>query len=445
MDQRGALFEPADAVVDEIHLPTSVELAPQRLMNHLLVGAGHHRSHRTSVGWGGGHQRHVPEPRDGHLQGAGDGGGGEGEHVDVGLERLDALFCRDAEALLLVHDQEAQSLEVHVLGEQSMGPDDDVDRPFAQPAGDGVGPALGLEAAEHGDLERIGAQACIEGHLVLLRQHRGRAHERHLTARHRDPEGGAEGDLGLAEAHVAAHQPIHGALGFEIDIHVGDGACLILGLLEGEGGLEGAVFVVHSWGGHADGAVALGVEGEELVGDVAHLFARLGLGTGEGLPPQPVQARSGVPPVELVDLVQPVDREVELVAPRVGNHQKIHHVVTDPSMDEALVATDAVLDVDDVVAHGERAQIFQHLPGSLLPERLACCGRCALAEDLLGDQRSSGEHPCSSSPTTVSGGAARTRQELAVEASSWLSTTSSRCDNMVASRSARCRCALNTT
>ena len=40
---------------------------------------------------------------------------------------LDALLVRDAEALLFVDDEQAQVLEVHVLRQQAVGADDDVD------------------------------------------------------------------------------------------------------------------------------------------------------------------------------------------------------------------------------------------------------------------------------------------------------------------------------
>ena len=46
------------------------------------------------------------------------------EHVDVGLELLDALLVLDAEALLLVDDEQAEILELDVLGQQPVGADD---------------------------------------------------------------------------------------------------------------------------------------------------------------------------------------------------------------------------------------------------------------------------------------------------------------------------------
>ena len=52
-------------------------------------------------------------------------------------------------------------------------------------------------------------------------------------------EGGADGHLGLAEAHVAADQAVHGLGALHVPLGVGDGRQLVGGLLEEEGILQG--------------------------------------------------------------------------------------------------------------------------------------------------------------------------------------------------------------
>ena len=54
------------------------------------------------------------------------------EDVDRGAPLLDALLLRHAEALLLVHDEEAEVLERDVLAEDPVRPDDDVERPLGE-------------------------------------------------------------------------------------------------------------------------------------------------------------------------------------------------------------------------------------------------------------------------------------------------------------------------
>ena len=73
---------------------------------------------------------------------------------------------------------------------------------------------------------------------MLARQQRRRHHHRYLSSRHRGDERGPQRDLGLAEADIAADQPIHRPAGREVFQHIGDGARLILGLGEREAGAE---------------------------------------------------------------------------------------------------------------------------------------------------------------------------------------------------------------
>ena len=80
-----------------------------------------------------------------HLQRARDGAGRQREHVDALGHALHGLLVRHPEALLLVDHQEAEVLELHVLGQQAVGADDDVDAPVGQPLHDlrAAGPATG--------------------------------------------------------------------------------------------------------------------------------------------------------------------------------------------------------------------------------------------------------------------------------------------------------------
>ena len=64
---------------------------------------------------------------------------------------------------------------------------------------------------------------------MLAGQQSGGHHDRHLQAAHRHGKGGAQRDFGLAEADIAAHQPVHRPAGSQILQHVLDGALLVLG------------------------------------------------------------------------------------------------------------------------------------------------------------------------------------------------------------------------
>ena len=56
--------------------------------------------------------------------------------VDVGAQRLQPLLVLDAEALLLVDDDEAEVVEHDVLRQEPVRPDDDVDGAVGQPRED---------------------------------------------------------------------------------------------------------------------------------------------------------------------------------------------------------------------------------------------------------------------------------------------------------------------
>ena len=88
------------------------------------------------------------------------------------------------------------------------------------------------------DIQRMPAQALGESLGVLARQQRRRHHDGDLLAVHGGDEGGAQRHLGLAEADVAADQPVHRPAGIEIVEHGGDGGELIVGLLVGKAGAE---------------------------------------------------------------------------------------------------------------------------------------------------------------------------------------------------------------
>ena len=148
-------------------------------------------------------------PEQAEVERARDRRGRQRQHVDRGLERLELLLLGDAEALLLVDDEQAEVAERDVLGEQAVGADDDVDRcrrgarrrSSAAPAGD--------EPRQPADLDGKAGEAAGEGAEVLLGENRGRRQHRDLLAVQDRLEGGPHRDLGLAVADVADQQAVH--------------------------------------------------------------------------------------------------------------------------------------------------------------------------------------------------------------------------------------------
>ncbi len=178
--------------------------------------------------------------------------------------------------LLLVDDQEAKILELDGFAQQRMGADDDVDLA----AGDAVLGLLQLGAADQArrlrDLHRQSGETLLEGAEMLARQQRRRHHDRHLLARERDRIGGAQRHLGLAEADIAADQPVHDLAGGQIVEDRRDGGELVLGLVIGEARRElviGAGVDVDRIGLHQE---ALRRDLDQLLRHVADALLELG-------------------------------------------------------------------------------------------------------------------------------------------------------------------------
>ena len=106
---------------------------------------------------------------------------------------------------------------------------------------------------------------------VLQGQHRRRHQHGHLPLIQHGFEGGAQGDLGLAVADIAADQPIHRAGALHVLFDLVDGAHLIGRLLIGEGLFEfpqPRLLVVRREG-MANRRLADAVEPQQIGGDIA--------------------------------------------------------------------------------------------------------------------------------------------------------------------------------
>ncbi len=128
----------------------------------------------------------------------------------------------------------AEVLELDRLAEQRVRADRDVDRAV----GDARLDARQLGGADEPrglpDLERQPAEALGEGGEVLAGEERRRHDDGDLLAVHRRDEGGAERHLRLAEADVAADEPVHRPPGLEVVERRLDRRILVVGLLVGE-------------------------------------------------------------------------------------------------------------------------------------------------------------------------------------------------------------------
>ncbi len=373
-----------DARADDEDLPAPEVFAHDRLAHdHRVVGQDE-GAHRQAVDRRRGDEAHLLHPRHRELQGARDRRRRQGQHVDVLAQLLQALLLLDAEVLLLVDDDQAQVAEAHRLRQERMGADDDVDLAGGKLRAGLALRSAGDEARELADLHRQAAKAVREGPVVLAGQQRGRHHDRHLATTHDGEKGGPQRHLGLAEADIAADQPVHRASDGQVRQRVLDGTLLVFGL--GEGKARGELGIETFGRFDAVDRLQLARRGDldQLGGHVlqALLDPRLA-----GLPVGATQAvefrRALLRAIARKDL-DVLHRHIELVAAVIGHHQTVVGRAAHVERDQALVSADAVLDMDDEIAFRESGDLGEEVLG---PAALGAGPGQALAQDvLLGDQ-----------------------------------------------------------
>ena len=162
----------------------------------------------------------------------------EREHVDLEPQRAKELLLADAEPLLLVEDDEPELLRDDVAREDAMRPDEHVDLALLELLQHRLHLGRAPEARDHLDAHREVAVAVAERVPVLLGEDRGRAEDEHLAPVDRDREGGPDGDLRLAEADVAADEPVHRLRRLEVLLDRLDRSLLVVGLAVRERRLE---------------------------------------------------------------------------------------------------------------------------------------------------------------------------------------------------------------
>ena len=300
--------------------------------------------------------------------------------MHVRAQLLQPLLVGDAEMLLLVDDQQAEILELDALGQQRVRAADDVDGPVLEPFLGRLGFLGRHQARQAADVERHALEALDEGAVMLAGQQGRRPDHRHLLARHGGDEGGPQRHLGLAEAHVAADQPVHRLAGGKIVHDVGDRLQLVIGLGIGEARAEFLVQALGRTERLASPDRALGGDLDQAVGHVGNALLQLGLARLPGDAAQPVEDGPLLARAVTAQHVDVLDRHEELVATVVGEPQAVVAGVMDLERHETLVAPDAMLAMHHEVAVAER-RCFGNEP--LRRATLLGRSRQAVAKDVL--------------------------------------------------------------
>ena len=96
-----------DVVVQIVRLAAPVELPAEGFEDDAVVVLQHVGLDGMAVLGGLLDDAHVPDAAHGHVQGPGDGGGRQGQHIHACQHLLEPLLMGHAEALFLVDDGKA--------------------------------------------------------------------------------------------------------------------------------------------------------------------------------------------------------------------------------------------------------------------------------------------------------------------------------------------------
>ena len=354
LEPRGPLVDRLHPVVEEERLSPARDLPLQRLLDQLLVELADVRPDRAPALGRCLDDRDVPQARERHVECARDRRRRQREDVDLEAQLAQQLLLRDAEALLLVHDHEPEVLRDHVSREHSVRPDQDVHLALRE-VGEHLLRLLGAaEARDHLDAQREVAVALAEGVPVLLGEHGRRDEHQGLLAVQRDGEGCADGDLRLAEADVAADEPVHRPRRLEVFLDGLDRDPLVVRLLVREARLELLEVLVLEVVRDARRLLPLGVEAEELAGELTDALARPALEQLPRLAAELRERRRAAVRADVArDLPELLVRDVEPVVPAEGEQEVVARDARDLLRLEAEQLPDAVVLVDDVVAGAE--------------------------------------------------------------------------------------------
>jgi hypothetical protein len=143
----------------------------------------------------------------------------KGQRVHVGLHLFQLVLDGHSEFLFLVNNEQAEVEELHVLAHNAVRADEDVHLAIGQAFQRIVLLLGGLETVDVIHLARKLFQPVAECAGVLQRQNGGRHKDGHLLAIGHGLERCADGDLGLAEAHITTHEAVHRVVALHVGLH----------------------------------------------------------------------------------------------------------------------------------------------------------------------------------------------------------------------------------
>ena len=260
-----------------------------------------------------------------------------------------------AKSLLLVDNHQAQVLGVHIGRKQAVRADEHINRALGKRLERALLLRRGAEAAEHFDLQAKRSKALKERLVVLLGQN-GRGAEHHdLAAGVHALKRRAQGNLGLAETHVAAQQAVHGLGRLHVGLDVGDSLQLVARLVVGEALLHLDLLGRIGRTGDTGNRRAARIQVDQVKRQLFGVLACLVGGTRPVGGIEPGQARLVAVGANIAcDAVDLLERHVELVAVGIFQQKVVALLAAHFLARDLAKERDAVGSVHHVVARLKR-------------------------------------------------------------------------------------------
>ena len=168
--------------MQEIHLPAALEFAQAGFAHLSVRHLGHEGFDCQALLRRRGDHREVAQAVERKSQGARNRCRGQRQDVDRGAEGFQRFFLTHSKAMFFIDDDQTETLELHVLLQQPVRADQDVDLALFQ-LHNGLGLFLGtLEARNLGDAHGKTGEAVGKILVVLFGQQGGRAEHGNLLA-----------------------------------------------------------------------------------------------------------------------------------------------------------------------------------------------------------------------------------------------------------------------
>ena len=359
---RHGIVDGLDAVGHVVHLAAATHLQANRRAHHIGVVLPHVHDHGATPGGRRRDQAHVAHAARGHLHGSRNRRCRKREHVDLLAQILELLLVLHAKALLLVDDHQAQVLGVHIGRKQTVGADEHIDRALGKRLERALLLCRRAEAAEHLDLKAKRGKTLKERLVVLLGQNgRGAEHHDLATGVHALKRR-AQGDLGLAKAHVAAQQAVHGLGRLHISLDVGDGLQLVARLVVRKALLHLDLLGRVGRAGDTGNRRAARIQIDQVERQLFGVFARLVGGARPVGGVEPGQARLVAVGTDVSrDTVDLLERHVELVAVGIFQQEVVALLAAHFLARDLAKERDAVSGVHHVVARLKRERDLRNV------------------------------------------------------------------------------------